>query len=117
MTNSRPAFLHRDHIDPRYGNDHVRHAGIHEMNGGILAFELEFHIEPQAGRLAHWEPHFVALEGRANDSGRSLKRNRAVGTGHPGCKSSEAARAVPAHFSFAPVTVVITHPEVGSVGG
>src|SRR5689334_11412365 len=95
----------------------MRHAAVDIMSAQNFAADRKIEVKPEIARATHLQGDRFALEFRSNHPGRSLERNSFERPRRSTREAREATCAVAAHFGFAAVGVVITHPEIGPVRG
>jgi hypothetical protein len=72
-------------------------------------------MESEIVRPTHLQGHQFALQLRSNNPCRRFEGNFFERPGSPIREASETACAVSAHFGFAAIGIVVTHPEISAV--
>jgi hypothetical protein len=85
------------------------------MSAQSFAVGRNIEMEPEIVRPTHLQGDEFALQLRCNHPGRRFEGNFFERPGSPIGEASETARAVPAHFRFAAIGIVVTHPEISAV--
>src|SRR6266849_6298743 len=104
-----------DDIEPRHGDNHMLNAAVDVMDHRIFTIDLQPQVQPQVRGIAHIQRDEVTMQSRTDESGRRLERNSLGRAGDLFGKARQTARAISAHFRFAAVAIIITHPKIGAV--
>src|SRR5436190_22910911 len=93
----------------------MRHATVDEMRPPCVPTTRDVEIESGITRLTHSQAYQFALELRLYDAGWCLERKLVWRCRSTLRESRKTPRTIAAHLGFAPVAVVIAHPEIRTV--
>src|SRR5207249_10914140 len=103
-------------FDVHSWNNNMRNSGVNKVDGLVFVATRNSDIQLQISRLAHVQGHKLAMKLCGNDPGGRLKRNFFTCISDFLDETGKTTRAIAAHFCFAAVAVVVTHPKISAVG-
>jgi len=107
---------HVNLFDVHSWNNNMRNSGVNKVDGFVFVATRNSDIQLQISRIAHVQSHKLAMKLCGNDPGGRLERNFFTCISDLLDETGKTTRAIAAHFCFAAVTIIVTHPKISAVG-